>query len=48
MSATNEFGHYASKFPKREKRYKRKFKCRRPRNCLYANEDEEYDEKVQN
>ena len=45
--ACNEFGHYASKCTKREKNYKWKFKSRRPRNCLYANEDEEFEERVQ-
>ena len=42
---SDEFGHYASKCPKREKKYKGKFKPRRDRdrNCLYANEDEESD-----
>ena len=37
----NEYGHYASKFPKRENKYKGRFKSRRPRNCLYVNEEEE-------
>ena len=43
----DEYGHYASKFPKREKKFRGKFKPRRDkdRNCLYANEDEEYDER---
>ena len=47
--ACNEFGHYASKCPKREKNYKVNFKSRRDRdiNCLYANEDEEFDGKGQ-
>ena len=35
----NEYGHYASKCPKREKKFKGRF--RRPKNCLYANEEEE-------
>ena len=37
--AYGEFGHYASKCPKREKRYKGKFNPRRDsdRSCLYAN-----------
>ena len=35
----NEYGHYASKFPKREKKLKGRF--RRPRNFLYANEEED-------
>ena len=43
----NEFCHYASKFPKREKKYKGKFKPKRDRNCLYANEDEESNERAQ-
>ena len=42
----NEFGHYASKCPKREKMYKKNFKSRRPIDCLYANEDDELDERV--
>ena len=40
----NEYGHYASKCPKRQRKYKGRFKPRRPRNCLYANEEEEYDQ----
>ena len=39
----NEYGHYASKCPKREKKYKGKFRSRRSRDCLYVNEDEELD-----
>ena len=42
----NEFGHYASKCPKREKRYKGKFKPRRDRDCLYANEEDDSDDQV--
>ena len=42
----NEFGHYASKCPKREKRYKGKFKPRRDRDCLYANEEDDSNEQV--
>ena len=42
----NEFGHYASKCPKKEKKYKRKLNPRRPRSCLYVNEDEESNKKV--
>ena len=36
----NEYGHYASKCPKRERKFKGRFKSRRPRNYLYANEEE--------
>ena len=43
----NEYGHYASKCPKREKKYKKRFRSRRPRNCLYVNEEEEEDESNQ-
>ena len=39
----NEYNHFASKFPKREKKFKGRFRSRRPRNCLYANEEEEED-----
>ena len=42
-----EYGHYASKFPKRQNKYKRRFWSRRPRNCLYVNEEEEEDESDQ-
>ena len=42
----NESGHYASKCPKREKKYKGNFNSRRPKNYLYVDEDEESDEKV--
>lgn len=45
--ACNEFGHYTSKFPKREKKYKKNFMSIRPRDFLYANEDDEYKERVQ-
>ena len=46
----DEFGHYVSKYPKREERYKGMFKPRRDRdrNYFYANEDEESDERDQN
>ena len=40
----NEFGHYASKFPKREKKYRGNFKPRKYRECLYANEEHDFDE----
>ena len=40
----NEYGHYASKYPKRERKFKGRFKSRRPRNCLYANEEEDEEE----
>ena len=43
----SEYGHYASKFPKREKKYKGRFRSRRPRNCMYANEEEEEEESDQ-
>ena len=44
----NEYGHYASKCPKRERKYKGRFKSRRPRNFLYANEEEDEEEFDQN
>ena len=45
----DRFGHYASRCPKREKKYKGKFKLERDkdRNFLYANEDDEFDERDQ-
>ena len=43
----DEFSHYASKCPKREKKYKGNFKPTRDRIFLYANEDEEFDERCQ-
>ena len=43
----NEYGHYASKCPKREKKYKGRFRSRRPRNYLYDNEEEEEEESNQ-
>ena len=43
----NEFGHYAAKCPKREKKYKKNFKSRRPRDNLYVNEDDESEERIQ-
>ena len=42
----NVFGHFPSKCPKREKKYKINFRPRRPRDCLYANEDDESKERV--
>ena len=44
----DEFDHYASKCPKREKKYKGKCKSRRDRNrnCLYENKYEESMRKV--
>lgn len=42
----NELGHYSSKFPKREKKYKNNFKPRRPRDCLNENGDDEFEERV--
>ena len=44
LCTSNEFGHYASKCPKREKKYKGKFKPRRARECLYTNEEDDSDE----
>ena len=41
----NEYGHYTSKCPKRER--KGRFKFRRPRNCLYVNEEEDEEESNQ-
>ena len=40
----DEYGHYASKCPKREKKYKRNYKPRRDIECLYANEENDFDE----
>ena len=40
----NEFGHYASKCPKRGRKYRGKFKPKRDRDCLYANEEDESDD----
>ena len=37
----NKYGHYASKCPKRERNFKGRFKSTRPRNWLYANEEED-------
>ena len=42
----NEFSHYASKCPKREKKYKNNFKSWIPRDCLCANKDDEFEERV--
>lgn len=42
----NEFCHYASKYPKRVKKYKNNFNSRMPREFLYANNDDELDERV--
>ena len=42
----NEYGHYASKCPKREKRYNGNHKPRKDRDFLYGNEDYDYDEQV--
>ena len=42
----NEFGHYASKYLKREKKYKGKFKPRRDRDCLYVNEEDNSNEQA--
>ena len=40
----NEYGHYASKCPKRERKFKARFKSIRSRNYLYANEEEDEEE----
>ena len=42
----NEYGHYASKCPKREKKFKGRFRSRRSRKCLYANEEEDESESL--
>ena len=42
----DEYGHYASKCPKREKNYKGNHKPRKDRDCLYANEDYDFDEQT--
>ena len=42
----NEFGHYASKFPKRDKKYAGNFKPRRDKECLYENEKDDFDEQA--
>ena len=39
-STCNEYGHYASKCPKREN-FKGRFRSRRSKQCLYANEEED-------
>ena len=43
----NEYGHYASKCPKREEKFKGRFRSSIPRNCLHANEEEEEEESDQ-
>ena len=48
IKTSHEYGHYASKCPNRERKYKRRFKSRRPRNYLYANEEEEEEGSNQN
>ena len=42
----DEYGHYASKCPKREKKYKGNHKPRKDRDCLYANEDNDSNEQA--
>ena len=42
----DEYGHYASKCPKREKNYKGNHKLGRDRDCLYENEDNDSDEQA--
>lgn len=42
--ACNEYGHFASECPKRVKKYIGNFQYRKPRNYLYANDDEDESE----
>ena len=42
----DEYGHYASKRPKREKMYKGNHKPIKDRECLYANEDNDSNEQA--
>ena len=42
----DEYDHYASKFPKREKKYKGKYKFRKDRVCLYENKDNDSNEQA--
>ena len=44
----DEYGHYTSKFPKREIKYKWNHKPRKDRDCLYANEDNDFNEQALN
>ena len=43
----DEYGHYASKCPKMEKKYKGNHKPRKDRDYLYANEDYDSDEQIE-
>ena len=43
-----EYGNFASKFRKRVNKFKRNFQSRRPRNCLYANDEEDSKERSEN
>ena len=42
----DEYGHYASKCPKREKIYRGNYKPIKDREYLYANEENDYDEQA--
>ena len=42
----DKYGHYASKCFKRERKYKGNYKSRKDRECLYANEQDDYDEQA--
>ena len=42
----DEYGHCASKFPKREKKYKGNHNPRKDGECLYANEDNDSNEQT--
>ena len=42
----DEYGHYASKCPKREKKYQGNYRPRRDRECFYANEEKDSNEQV--
>ena len=42
----DEYGHYASKFPKREKNHNENHKPRKDRDSLHANEDNNSDEQA--
>ena len=42
----DEYGHYAFKFPKREKKYKGNHKPRKDRDYFYANEEDDSNEKA--
>ena len=42
----DEYGHYVSKCPKIEKNYKGNYKPKKDRECLYANEENNFDEQT--